>query len=388
MKLKAPLAWVTVDLRAIDHNIKQLRQLQKPGTKIIAIVKANAYGHGMFEVALQALRSGADMLGVVCANEAFLLRKKGIIQPIVVLGATAKDEMLELAKQKVSFAIFDQTSLNDVIRVANIVKKRVLIHIKVETGINRLGFMPDDAPLAIKKIKQHRWLELEGIFTHLASVEELNTSYTKAQLFQFDKVLARIAKKDIGINWQDVPYVSAAASAAAMLMPESRYNTIRPGIAMYGLWPSRGVEAWAKKFPKTRKIKLKPSLKYKTKLVAIRRIPAGAFVGYGSTFQTPKAMTLGVVPIGYAEGFDRSLSNMGFMLLKGAVVPVVGRVCMNMTILDISKRPKSKLGSEVVFIGRSNNKHISATDVGDWAGTINYEVTTRIPEQVIRIYQK
>jgi len=388
VKLKAPLAWVTVDLRAIDHNIKQFRQLQKPGTKIIAVVKANAYGHGMFEVALQTLRSGADMLGVVNANEALILRKKGIIKPIVVLGVTAKDEMLELIKQKVSFAVCDQQSLNDATRVANIIRKTALLHIKIETGINRLGFIPDDVSVAIKKIKQHRWLELEGIFTHLASVEELNTSYTKAQLFQFDKVLARIAKKDIGVNWQDVPYVSAAASAAAMLVPDSRYNTIRLGIAMYGLWPSRGVEAWAKKSPKTRKIKLKPSLKYKTKLVAIKRIPAGSFVGYGSTFQAPKAMTLGVVPIGYAEGIDRNLSNMGFMLLKGAVVPIVGRVCMNMTILDISKRPKSNLGSEVIFIGQSSNKHISATDVGDWAGTINYEITTRIPEQVVRIYQK
>ena len=386
--MKAPLAWVTVDLRAIDHNIKQFRQLQKPGTKIIAVVKANAYGHGMFEVALQTLRSGADMLGVVNANEALILRKKGIIKPIVVLGVTAKDEMLELIKQKVSFAVCDQQSLNDATRVANIIRKTALLHIKIETGINRLGFIPDDVSVAIKKIKQHRWLELEGIFTHLASVEELNTSYTKAQLFQFDKVLARIAKKDIGVNWQDVPYVSAAASAAAMLVPDSRYNTIRLGIAMYGLWPSRGVEAWAKKSPKTRKIKLKPSLKYKTKLVAIKRIPAGSFVGYGSTFQAPKAMTLGVVPIGYAEGIDRNLSNMGFMLLKGAVVPIVGRVCMNMTILDISKRPKSNLGSEVIFIGQSSNKHISATDVGDWAGTINYEITTRIPEQVVRIYQK
>ena len=379
---------MTVDLRAIDHNIKQIRQLQKPGTKLIAVVKANAYGHGILDVAVQALRSGADMLGVVGACEALSLRKKGIIKPIVVLGTTAKDEMLDLVKQKVSFAVFDNQSLDDAMRVANIVQKKALLHVKIETGINRLGYLPEEAPAAIKTIKQHRWLELEGIFTHLASVEELNTSYTKTQLFQFDKVLARIAKKDIDVDWQTISYVSAAASAAAMLVPESRYNAIRLGISMYGLWPSRGVEAWAKKSPKTRKIKLKPSLKYKTKLVAIRRIPAGAFVGYGSTFQSPKAMVLGVAPIGYAEGVDRSLSNMGFMLLNGAVVPIVGRVCMNMTILDISKRPKSKLGSEVVFIGRSRNKHITATDIGDWASTINYEITTRIPESVTRIYQK
>jgi len=143
--------------------------------------------------------------------------------------------------------------------VATILQKRASIHVKIETGINRLGFTVEDAPAIIKKIKQHRWLELEGIFTHLASVEELNNSYTKNQLFQFDKVLARIGKSDIGIDWTKIPYVSAAASAAAMLVPESRYNTIRLGIAMYGLWPSRGVEACAKRSLKTKKVNLSTS---------------------------------------------------------------------------------------------------------------------------------
>lgn len=386
--MRAPLAWLTVDLRAIDHNIRQIRQLQKPGTKLIAIVKANAYGHGMFEVGLQAFKSGADMLGVVNASEALSLRKKGVIKPIVVLGPTAKEEMLELIKQKVSFTVIDAKSFQDASRVATVLQKRAQIHIKIETGINRLGFSIDDAPSFIKKIKNHRWLELEGIFTHLASVEELNNSYTKNQLFQFDKVLARIAKGDIGIDSTQVPYVSAAASAAAMLIPESRYNTVRLGIAMYGLWPSRGVEAWARRVLKTKKVKLKPALKYKTRLVAIRKIAAGSFVGYGSTFQAPKPMILGIVPVGYAEGIDRGLSNMGFMLLNGAVVPIVGRVCMNMTILDITKRPKAKEGDEVVIIGTSRAKKILATDMADWAGTINYEITTRLPEHLVRIFTK
>lgn len=386
--MKAPLAWLNVDLRAVDHNIRQIKALQKPGTKLIAVVKANAYGHGMFDVGLQAYRSGADMLGVVSAPEALQLRKKGIIKPVVVLGTTAKDEMAELIRQKISFTVWNDKSFLDASRVATILQKRASIHVKVETGINRLGFGSDEAPLLIKKIKQHRWLELEGIFTHLASVEELNNSYTKNQLFQFDKVLARIGKPDIGVDWTQVPYVSAAASAAAMLIPESRYNTIRLGIAMYGLWPSRGVEGWAKRALKVKKVKLKPSLRYKTRLVEIRKIPAGVFVGYGCSFQAPKPMVLGVVPVGYAEGISRKLSNMGFMLLNGAVVPIVGRVCMNMTILDITKRPKAKEGDEVVVIGASKNKKISATDIADWAGTINYEITTRLPESLPRVFTK
>jgi len=386
--LKAPLAWLNIDLRAVDHNIKQIRALQKPGTKLIAVVKSNAYGHGMFEVALQAFKSGADMVGVVNASEALSLRKKGLIKPLVVLGPTAKEEMTELIRQKVSFTVFNNRSFQDASRVATILQKIAMIHVKVETGINRLGFSAEEAPALIKKVKQHRWLELEGIFTHLASVEELNNSYTKNQLFQFDKVLARIGKPDIGIDWTKLPYVSASASAAAMLIPESRYNTIRLGIALYGLWPSRGVEAWAKRVLKVKKVKLKPALKYKTRLVEIRKIPAGAFIGYGCSFQAPKPMVLGVVPVGYAEGIDRGLSNMGFMLLNGAVVPIVGRVCMNMTILDITKRPKAKEGDEVVVIGTSKNKKITATDMADWAGTINYEITTRIPESLPRIFAK
>ena len=386
--MKAPLAWLNLDLRAIDHNIRQIRQLQRTGTKLIAVVKANAYGHGMFDVGLQAFRSGADALGVVNAPEALALRRKGIIKPVVVLGPTAKEEMADLIKQKVAFAVFDEKSFTDASHVATILQKKASIHVKVDTGINRLGFAVDDAPAIIKKVKQHRWLELEGIFTHLASVEELNNSYTRNQLFQFDKVLARIGKSDIGIDWTKVPYVSAAASAAAMLIPESRYNTIRLGIAMYGLWPSRGVEGWAKRSLKVKKVKLKPALKYKTRLVAVRKIPAGAFIGYGCSFQAPKPMVLGVVPVGYAEGIDRSLSNMGFMLLNGAVVPIVGRVCMNMTILDITKRPKAKEGDEVVIIGTSKNKKITTTDIADWAGTINYEITTRIPEHLPRLFTK
>lgn len=384
--MKNPLAWINIDLRAIDHNIKQIRRLLKPQTKIIAIVKSNAYGHGIFEVALQAIRSGADMLGVVNSDEALCLRKKGMIRPMVVMGGVSKEDMVDLAKHKISFMLYNRKSFLDASRAALIVKDKVMVHVKLDTGINRLGFSVDEAITTIKKICRHRYLKLEGIWTHLASVEELNKSYTKAQLLQFDKLLVRLAKA--GIKLEKIPYLSTAASAAAMLMPEARYNAVRLGIAMYGLWPSRGVEAWSKKELKSQKIKLKPVLKYRTKLISVKKIPAGSYVGYGCGFQAPKPMILGVVPVGYAEGIDRSLSNMGFMLIKGAVMPMVGRVCMNMTILDVSKRPKSKPGDEVVIIGLSKNKRITATDIADWANTINYEVTTRIPESIPRFYNK
>lgn len=384
--MKVPLAWINVDLRAINHNIKQIKRVLKPNTKIIAVVKSNAYGHGIFEVALQAYKSGADMLGVVNAQEALTLRKKGIIKPIIVLGAVAKEDMLSLVKQKVSFVVYNRRSLLDAGRVSLIARKRALVHLKLETGINRLGFPLEEAISSIKKIAKHRHLYLEGVCTHLASVEELNKSYTKMQLFQFDKLINRLNKN--GINLDKVPYISVAASAAAMLMPNAHYNAVRLGIAMYGIWPSRGVAAWAKKSTKTKKIKLKPVMKYRTRLISVKKVPAGSYVGYGCSFQAPKSMIVGVVPVGYAEGINRSLSNMGFMLLKGSVVPIVGRVCMNMTLIDISKRPKSKPGDEVVIIGKSKSKQITPTDIADWANTINYEITTCIPESIPRIYTK
>ena len=386
--MKAPLAWINIDLRAIDHNIKQVKRLQKPDTKIIAIVKSNAYGHGVFEVALQAYKSGANMLGVVTAAEAFKLRAKGIIKPIVVLGALAKEDMVKLIKQNVSFIIYNRTSFLDASRASLIARKKANIHLKLETGLNRLGFNLDETLNVVKNIMKRRNLCIEGIYTHLASVEELNKSYTKSQLFQFEKLLVRLNKNGIKLNLNKIPYISTAASAASMLIPESRYNSIRLGISMYGMWPSRGVKAWAEKQLKSKRISLKPVIKYRTRLISIKKVPAGSYVGYGCGFQAPKSMVLGVVPVGYAEGIDRNLSNMGFMLLKGIVVPIVGRVCMNMTIIDISKKPKSKPGDEVIIIGKSKGKQITPTDIADWAETINYEVTTCIPEYIPRFYTK
>jgi len=385
--MSSSLIAISVDLKAIDHNIKQIKRLLKPETQIMAVVKANAYGHGIFEVAKQALKSGASYLGVVSAEEALWLRKKGILHPIVVLGAVDKDNIKVLIKEKVAMTMHSEESYRAISRTAYILNKKAIVWVKVETGISRLGFPIDgnngSAAKVIKRIaNRSRHLRLEGIYSHLASVEELNKSYTSDQSLIFERLLKKV--EDLGIK---IPIVSLAASAAATMVPESRFNCVRIGIEMYGLWPSRGVELWCKRSKKTRNFKLKPALSYKTKLVQVKRVKTGDFVGYGCSFQAPRAMTIGVIPVGYYEGLPRSLSNMGFALLKGAVVPMIGRICMNMTILDLSRRPRAKVGDEVVLIGKSKNKTITATDIADWADTINYEVITRIPEHIKRIYK-
>ncbi len=382
--MSSPLFWLTIDLKAIDHNIKQIKGLLKLGTKIIAVVKSNAYGHGLFEVARQALRSGVSHLGVVSAMEALELRRRGILHPIVVLGAVSKDDISQLIKQKITMSIYSAESYRAISRAAYILNKKAAVHLKLDTGINRLGLAtPDEVVKIAKAIRERpRYVELEGFYSHLASVEELNQSYTNDQIRIFERAIKKL--EDAGIK---PPLVSLAASAAAIMLPDARFNCVRIGIAMYGLWPSRGVELWCKRSKKTRGFKLRPALTYKTRLAHVRRVKAGAYIGYGSSFQAPSAMTVGVIPVGYAEGLPRSLSNMGFALLKGAVVPIVGRVCMNMTILDISRRPRAKTGDEVVLLGKSKNKEITATDIADWAGTINYEIVTRLPEHIERIYR-
>lgn len=350
----------------------------------MAVVKANAYGHGLFEIAKQALKSGASCLGVVTAQEALTLRKFGLLQPIVVLGAVSKDDIASLIRNKVSLSVYNQESYRTIARVADIINRKAIVHIKFETGINRLGFASVDETLRVIRLinSKRRQFDLEGVYSHLACVEELNQSYTHDQILLFERLMAKLDA--LGIQ---IPVVSLAASSAAIMHPPSRFNCVRIGISLYGLWPSRGLEQWSRRSKKNNGFKLKPALTYKTRLVHIKRIRAGSYVGYGCNYQAKSAMTIGVIPVGYFEGIPRHLSNMGFALLKGAVVPFVGRVCMNMTILDISKRPRAKVGDEVVLIGRSENKKITVTDIADWAGTINYEIVSRIPEHIERIYK-
>lgn len=380
--MQSPLVWLEIDLRAIDANIKAVKRLLKPDVKLLAVVKSNAYGHGMVPIAAQAVKRGIDILGTFVPQEIIDLRKAGIVAPIFHLGAVSQDEALKLVRLKnVEFNVFNEYFLKLFTKVARILGKKIRVHIKVDTGLHRLGFSPSQAFNLIKKLKKSSSLQVVGLLTHLASVEELNRTFTTQQLLTFDKLVKKLERAGLGLE-----YYHTAASAAINMHPESHYNLVRLGIEMYGLWPSRGVEIWTKKTRHTGNFKLKEALSFRTRLVHIGNIPTGGYVGYGCSFQTKCPVRLGVIPVGYAEGFDRKLSNLGFVLLKGKIVPVVGRVCMNMTILDLSKVRGAKVGEVVTLIGKDKNKTITAQDIGDWAGTINYEIVTRLPAHLPRIY--
>lgn len=377
------LSTITIDLRAIDHNIRQIKRLLAPTTKFMAILKSNAYGHGLFEVAKQAVASGVDHLGVVTAEEAISLRKWGFIKPIVVLGAVEKEDIKQLIRNKVGITIYSEESYRAVLRMATLINQKAIVHVKIETGLNRLGIVNGEALNLIQRIHaKPRVFNLEGLYSHFASVEELHQSYTKDQIRNFEKLLKKLT--DLKIN---IPLISMAASAATIMHPESHFTCVRVGIAMYGLWPSRSTEVWAKRNKRTKNLRLKPALSYKTKLIHVRRVSAGSYIGYGNTYHAKSAMTMGVIPVGYYEGIPRALSNMGFTLIKGGVIPMIGRVCMNMTLLDLSKRPRAKVGDEVTIIGTNQSKHITATDIADWAGAIDYEIITMLPPHLPRIYK-
>jgi len=251
--MQFPLVWLEIDLKAIDANIKAVKHLLQPDTKLLAVVKSNAYGHGMVPVAAQAIKSGADVLGTFVPQEAIDLRKAGVVAPIFHMGALSEKETLKLARfRNIEFNVFNEYYLKLLHKVARILNKKLQIHIKVDTGLHRLGFSPRRVFSLIRELKKSSRLEVVGLLTHLASVEELNKTFTNRQLILFDQLVKRLEKAGLGLK-----YYHTAASAATAMHPESHYNLVRLGIGMYGLWPSRGVEIWSRKLHRSTRLKFR-----------------------------------------------------------------------------------------------------------------------------------
>lgn len=385
------LMWLEINLKNLASNIKNLRKLLKPKTKFMAVVKANAYGHGMVACAKASLKAGANWLGVVNIKEALDLRKNKIKAPILVLGYVDSRNFTLAANNNISIAIVNWEQLNSLQANAYNLQANFKIHLKIETGINRLGFARKDWPKLIEKLNNlSKNIIIEGVYSHFASVEEHDIDYAKKQTEQFKKFkkLFESNYKSSVINRQVIYHMSA--SAATMILPESHFDMVRCGISIYGLWPSldiknnfsaQGGSALGEQF-------LKPVLSYKTKIVQIKEVAKGDFIGYGCTYCALKNIQIAALPVGYYEGIDRGLSNLGEALIGGIKCPIVGRICMNMCTVDITKCKKIKIGDEVVLIGKQRSNSISVDDIAKKLDTINYEITTRIPEHVKRVYIK
>jgi len=379
---------VEINLKNLAHNVEKLKGLLRPPTKFMAVVKANAYGHGMISCARSAINAGADWLGVVDIKEALALRDSKIKAPILVLGYVDPKDFFVAADNNISIAIvnFEQLGQLSNGQMAKLLKnKKIKIHLKIETGINRLGFVEENWPKLIKKLKElPKNIIIEGIYSHFASVEEHDLPYAKKQIDKFKKFKKLFESRYKLKTKSHKPIYHMAASASAMILPESHFDMVRCGISIYGLWPSRETKTNFQFLISN--FRLKPVLSYKTKIVQVKEVEKGELVGYGCTYRAPKKMEIAVLPVGYYEGIDRGLSNSGKVLISSQECPIIGRICMNMTVIDIS-RLNVKPGEEVVLVGEQGNKEITADDWANRLNTINYEITTRIPEHIPRIYK-
>ncbi len=370
------IAELQIDEGALRRNAARFAALVAPA-RLGAVIKANGYGHGLVPVA-RALAPEVERFLVYSGEEALALRAAGIELPLVVLGPVEPGALAALHRARIAITLWDEGAFaRDVARVAAAAGRAFPVHVKIDTGVTRLGLDCARAAGALSAYGREPWLDLAGVYTHLAAAEELESEFTRGQLAAFEKALAPVT----GELRARGTLRHTAATAAAILFPQSRLDLVRAGIGLYGIWPSPETQAAARGA-----IDLEPALSWTSELVVVREVEAGRSVGYGCTFHTERPSRIGVVPIGYAEGVPRALSNRGAMLVGGTRVPIVGRVCMDMSFVDVTDVPQARAGSRVTLIGRDGREAISANEFGEWAGTIGYEIVARLPETIPRRY--
>ena len=371
------IASLEIDLDAIRRNVAALGALVAPA-RYAAVIKADAFGHGALEVA-RALANDVAMFCVYRVDEAIALRAAGIATPLLVLGPVESHDVAALVASHAAVALWSTGGFaRDLGRAARASGRRAPVHVKIDTGVTRLGLDADRAPAALARIGADDALDVRGVFTHLAAAEELESAFTHAQLDRF--AAATASSREWFVERGVVAH--AAASAAAMIYPQARLDMIRAGIATYGIWPSPESQAAA-----SSALSLEAALAWRTKLVVVRDVEAGRSVGYGCTFTTSRASRIAVLPIGYAEGLPRALSETGSALVRGTRVPFVGRVCMNMAFVDVTDVPQATTNDTVTLIGTDGDATIGANDLASCAGTIGYELLARLPAHVPRIYR-
>ncbi len=360
--------WVEVDLGAIEHNVQRTRQITD--TAVLAVVKANAYGHGAAPVARAALRGGASWLAVARLEEGLALRREGLQAPILILGYTPPARVEDAVRDDLSLTVWASAQVAQAARVAARLGKPARLHLKVDTGMNRLGAPPEEAFAVAERIASTENLLFEGVFTHFARADENDSRPTDEQMQRFAWLIERLEAARLRPRW-----VHAANSAAALHRPEARFDLVRLGIAMYGLHPS--VEA---PLPPD----FRPALAWKAVLSHVKTVPPGSGVSYGHRYVTTRSERIGTVPVGYADGLRRLDGNVA--LVGGRRVPVVGRVCMDQIMVQLDAVPQAAVGDEVVLIGAQGEARITAEEVAEIWGTINYEVVCAIGARVPRVY--
>lgn len=364
--------WMEVNLNTIAHNMRQIRHITRPQAEILAVVKANAYGHGALDVSRVVLQNGADRLGVATTVEGIALREAGIKVPILILGLISIEQIPEVVDYNLTQTVCTWECAKKLSQYAVFRNKIAKIHVKIDTGMGRIGLLPDEALDFIRRVIKLPKVEIEGLFTHFPTADEIDKTYTYRQIEQFQKVIQQLEKEDIFI-----PVQHAANSAAVIDMPEAHFTMVRPGMIMYGLYPSEHV---------SHAIELRPALSLKSRVIYLKQVPAGSYISYGGIYKTERPSVIGTLPIGYADGWSRLLSGKGEVIIHGQKVPIVGRISMDQCMIDVTDVPGAKLYDEVVLIGRQGDCEITADEVAEKMGTINYEVICIITNRVPRVY--
>lgn len=366
------VTWAEVDLAAMAANVRSFRQWVGPTVQIIAVVKANAYGHGAIPVSRAVLEAGANRLAVHRLLEGTELRQAGISAPILVMGYIPPDGADEVVRWGLTPTVTTLEFAQALSGRATAAGVTVPVHIKVDTGMGRFGLLPDEVVPFACMLSALPGISLEGVFTHFCTADSADPSYMRLQFRRFVDVLEGL--NGAGIS---VPLRHACNSAATMRLPEAHLDAVRPGIALYGLRPSM---EWPPVFP------LRPAMTLKSRVVRVRTVPAGWGIGYGRTFIPDRPMRVALLPVGYGDGYHRLLSNRGAVLLHGQRAPIRGRVSMDQIVVDVSAIPQAQEGDVAVIFGQQGDAELRAEEVAAWAETINYEVTTSLLPRVVRVY--
>lgn len=368
-------AWAEVDLDAIGFNIRAIRSSVKSTTKIMGVVKADAYGHGCLEVAKALIENGADSLGVAFIDEAEQLRKNGFTVPILILGHTPMPDLERVIKADVSATVYSLDIASELSMYAIKNNKKARLHIKIDTGMSRLGFLHNDSQTIndIRAIYSLPGVEVEGIFSHLACADEQDEAYSIMQFERFMELVNKLEKLNINI-----PIKHISNSAATLRFPQMQLDLVRPGIIIYGLYPSSIIENLG--------VRLKPAMTLKAGVTRVERLAAGTRVSYGGIYTATSDILAATVPIGYADGYSRLLSGRSRIIAAGEYAPVIGRICMDQCIIDVSFDNNIKVDDEVVVFGKCGDKEIPVEELAELMGTINYEVLCVIGKRVPRAY--
>jgi len=368
-------SWIEISRSSLIHNLKVFKKIIGPKVMLMPVVKSNAYGHGLVEVA-KICDHAAEVFAICTVNleEALALRQHKIKKPILVLSFYDLDKktIAEAVKQKISLVVYREDQINFINNLAAGLKLKAKVHLKIDTGTSRLGALPADAGRFISLIDKKPYLIFEGLFSHYASAEEPGQAYTKEQTAKFYQLIQRLEALKIFL-----PLKHLACSAAILTNSDYHFDAVRLGLSLYGLWSLEDGHKIRKKY------QLRPALSWKTRIMQIKQLPKNSFVGYGRTYRTKNEIRLAILPVGYWDGFDRGLSNQGGVLIGGKKCNVLGRVCMNLIMVNISET-RAKVGDEAVLIGRQGRQIITADDLAIKLGTINYEVVTRLNPLIAR----